>query len=180
MPKQKVILPKRREANRAHLPAGRRGPKRQQVVALPDYGPPERWQHTARTYELTEVDGTRLAAKAAEECVLDALLLATRIDDAQHEAGMLLRKAYIRAKVEAPRTARYSAAPRQKAGTFRGFERNAREEAAYKEWRAALLAVPLHSVELVVTVCCCDIPPRAAQLPVLRETLQDLARYYRL
>ncbi|MGE3770416.1 MAG: hypothetical protein AB7G06_05630 [Bdellovibrionales bacterium] len=185
MPKQKLKLQKRREITRAKQPAGTRGPQRKlakrplPLLVAPDYGPPERWQHATRRFELTDEDGEQLAARVVEECLLDALYARGVVNSDERAAGLKLRHAYIRAKVEAPRTGKYDPRPREKSQNFRGFVRSRGEERAYQDWRTVLLAVPLHSIDAVVTACCLDEMPPPARLPLLRSGLEALVRYYK-
>jgi len=151
------------------------------LLYVPDYGTRERWQHATRRYELTgKKKDQSLAARVVEECVLDVLHGAGKISDAEREAGLKLRLAYVRARIERPQTARYDAQPRQHSSNGREFVRSAREEEAYQEWRAALLAVSLHDMDSIITVCCVGNRPTAKQWISVRRGLEALVIYYDL
>jgi hypothetical protein len=187
MPKQKVNIPSRRDAARSAAgiaPAGKRGPKRKMksgtgFVIAPDYGPPERWQHATRRYEVVDEKHNRLAARVVEECALDALHMQGTISGKQRVAGLQLRRAWLRARLEAPRTGRYEQREYDTQRTFRAFERTPLQEEAYDEWRLALLSAPLHSVDILVSVCCVGNVPAPIHMVRLRDGLDMLVSYYK-
>ncbi|MDD5585611.1 MAG: DUF6456 domain-containing protein [Alphaproteobacteria bacterium] len=144
-----------------------------------DYGPAERWQHTARLLEFTERAGV-LAARAAEENVVDVLLLRRWINATQREAALRFKRDYHIAGLEARLSGSYN--PLRVA--FSPFgpwdERSDAEEAAYQRWRNAVRALGAPSSDLVVTIVCYDRMPVRQFAARLQEGLDKLAKWYRM
>jgi hypothetical protein len=144
-----------------------------------DYGPPERWRHSARLLEFTERAGV-LAARVAEESVLDVLVLRRWITEAQREAALRFKRDFRAAGLEARLSGSYN--PLRVA--FSPFgpwdERSDAEEAAYQRWRNAVRALGSPLNDLVVTIVCYDRLPAPQCALRLQDGLNRLAIWYRM
>lgn len=145
-----------------------------------DMGPSERWQHTGRTWEYTDIAGV-MAARASEEHVLDKLVLFHILDENARDAGLRLKEDYVDARIEDRMSASYAGArthgtrdPEHK------FLRNDKEEAAYTRWRHALKNITVMNRNSVIHVCCMGGWPPVKELGKLKAGLQELARFYKL
>lgn len=179
MPKQKSKLPPRDKINRKlrrAQAAGASVPIPPALQLVPDFGPPERWQHSARTLFVDEEDKS-VAARALEECVLDSLRVAAVISPAFYTAGMKLRRDYTRAALAPRQVGKYGGTGEKL--LYRQFVHSVYEEEAYQEWRTALLAAGVHYSDLLVNVCCLGWPPARADIPRLRDGLERLYAHYR-
>lgn len=145
----------------------------------PDFGPPERWQHSGRL--LQRVDATSTAARATTECTLDLLHEQGRVTPKMWQAGIKLRRDYLLARVEPRTVMRY--APTFVRGNPQAsgpFDRSEKEELAYKRWRQALQIVGVGLNDALVTVCCLDLRPHPRQHRDLIEALDALVKHYRI
>lgn len=152
-------------------------PRRQNLKPRADHGPPERWQHSGRTLELTEQAGT-LAARATEEHVVDALITRGLLEEREREAAMKFKLDYQCAGLEARLCGRYS--PIRSARDFfaYGNERTDAEEAAYQRWRNAVRVLGAALADNVISIVCHDRVPAAAGLLCLQAGLKKLADWY--
>lgn len=144
-----------------------------------DFGPPERWQHSGRTMELTERAGI-LAARATEEHVVDVLKLKGLLDQSQSEAAFKLKLDFQRAGLAVNTTSRYNP-ERGNGDVFRGSrDRSDAEEAAYQRWRNAVRELGLSFSCAVIATVCHDETPSHADIPLLQKGLDQLVSWYRL
>jgi len=144
-----------------------------------DYGPPERWQHSGRTLEITERRGI-LAARALEEHVIDSLVLRGILDQSQSDAAFRLKLDFQRAGLAANTTARYNP-ERNQTNYFRGErDRSDAEEAAYRRWRHAVRELGLDLSCAVIATVCHDEAPTEHDVPLLQKGLDQLIDWYRL
>lgn len=141
-------------------------------------GPPERWQHTGCTLELTEQAGL-LAARVLGEHVLDKLLLLRLINPTQQAAGLKLADDYVCAGLQARLGASYSGM-RSEGGGVTQFVRNAGQEKAYRRWLGGVKALKGATQDCVISVCCAGLYPAPLKLKLLQDGLQHLARHYGL
>lgn len=157
-----------------------RNDKRVKKYQGADMGPMERWQHTGRILEYTDIAGV-MAARASEEHVLDKLVLFKLLDEIMRDAGLRLKEDYMMARMEEHISASY-AGPRT-SGTRdpeNRFLRNDVEEAAYTRWRSAVKSVAQPFRNSVIHVCCMGGLPRVQELAKLKAGLRELAQFYRL
>ena len=144
-----------------------------------DYGPPERWQHSARVLEITEKAGI-LAALATEEHVIDVMVLRGILDKNQSDAAFRLKLDFQRAGLAVNTISRYSPAG-SKSDFFRGIrERNDVEEAAYQRWRNAVREMGLDLSCAVIATVCHDETPAPSDVPLLQKGLDYLIDWYKL
>jgi hypothetical protein len=186
MPKSKITFPARRTIQKQSSRPGTRGPKRKvkcitnMLLHAPDYGTAERWQHATRTYETIEKGTRRIAARVIEECQLDALHFSGVLSEAEHTAGMQLRRDFLHAKLERPVTARYNPLSRIVSQGSHELVRSHREQAAYREWKAAMLQVSIHDMDVVMTLCCHNEKPLPKHMDAIHRGLDVLVRYFRI
>ncbi|HVY12544.1 MAG TPA: DUF6456 domain-containing protein [Alphaproteobacteria bacterium] len=143
----------------------------------PDFGPAERWQHSARIMEFTENAGV-FAARAQHQHVLDRLVALRFIDAPQREAGLKLHSAGHTARIMESVSASLSAVRMGAGDPERRLQRNAAQEAAYASFRRALAAVPAEARDVVIHVACLDCWPGVEQLARLKDGLASLAKHY--
>lgn len=147
------------------------------MPSRPDYGPQERWQHSCRSFELTEKAGV-LAARALEEHALDTLHLRGWIDEAARDAGIRLKDDHLQAGLAEHVVGHYNPVR----GCFSPFgawdERTDDQEAAYQRWRNAVRALAPDDAEPVLSVTCHETFPTLRQMPHLKRGLQALVKWY--
>ncbi|NDE91309.1 MAG: hypothetical protein EB059_09290, partial [Alphaproteobacteria bacterium] len=144
-----------------------------------DFGTDERWQHSGRTLEYTEIAGI-FAARASEEHILDHLVLMKLLDESARAAGLKLHHDYHVAQIEGRVVASYVSVRSAPGDAEARLMRSDVQEAAYMRWRNALRAVPAAMRDIVIHVCCIGHAPRVMQLVKLKEGLFQLARFYGL
>jgi hypothetical protein len=144
-----------------------------------DSGPPERWQHSGRTLELTGRAGV-LAARATEEHILDVLAMRRLLSTIQLEAGLRFKSDYHAAALAAHVTGSYSGMSSAR-DFFRGeYERSDAQEAAYRRWKNAVHELGQRHGAAVIATVCHDAPPLPRDFLVLQQGLEKLAALYRL
>lgn len=163
--------------------ASRRAPvatdRRFRSKTAADYGPNERWQHSGRTLELTELAGV-LAAKATEEHTLDVLVARGWITGQQREAGLRFKRDYHAAGLDPRLTGSYTPFRTNFSPFGSWSERSDPEESAYRRWRDALRILSPQAADLITTLACHDLMPHLKQAPLVREGLEGLRKHYGL
>jgi Domain of unknown function (DUF6456) len=144
-----------------------------------DFGSNERWQHSGRTLEYTEIAGV-FAVKATETHILDTLLLMKMIEEVWRDAGLKLHHDYHLANIESRITANYVSVRSTPADAESRLMRSELQEAAYQRWRNALGALDAPCRDSVIHVTCVGCAPSLMQLNALRHGLVQLANYYGL
>ncbi|MER2519971.1 MAG: DUF6456 domain-containing protein [Bdellovibrionales bacterium] len=144
-----------------------------------DYGPRERWQHSGRALERTEREGI-LAARATEEHVLDVLGLLGILSSRQRGAALALKQDFQQASLSEHVTSGYNPVRVDQSPTPGTRDRTDAEEAAYSRWRAAAKSLGARHSGVVLATVCYDQSPCPAQIALLREGLERLARWYRM
>lgn len=139
-----------------------------------DIGTPERWQHSGRVFEPTEIAGI-VAVRATEEHVLDRLLLRRLIGLGAHAAGLRLQEDYACAGLGGRVAASYSGV---RGGGHAEFTRSPSQEAAYQRWRRAVEALAGRARICVMRTACEGSYPAPAGWTVLKSGLEILARHY--
>ncbi|MDD4616512.1 MAG: DUF6456 domain-containing protein [Alphaproteobacteria bacterium] len=142
-----------------------------------DFGPRERWQHSGRTFQVTDDKGC-VAARATEEHILDILGLKKLLSVLQIEAGLRLKADYHAAAIARRVTGSYSGAPSARDYFRAERERTDAEEAAYQRWRNAVKEMGLRYSEAVVSTVCYDEAPPPCDIPALQGGLEKLATWY--
>ncbi|MGE3623712.1 MAG: DUF6456 domain-containing protein [Bdellovibrionales bacterium] len=145
-------------------------------IAVPDRGPPERWQHSGRVFEPTDQAGL-LAARATEEHVIDVLRLGGFIGQRASDAAFRLKQDFKRAGLEKHLVGSYNCGVQSEFGAG---DRDDYEEAAYRRWRNALRAVGMLYSNAVVSVVCHDQWPEGRTVACLQKGLGRLADWYGL
>lgn len=148
-------------------------------LSLADYGPPERWQHSARVLQLTEKAGV-LVARATEEHIIDIMVIRGIVTAVQSEAAFKFKLDFHKAGMEARVTGRYNA-ERSSRDYFRPKpDRNDYQEAAYQRWYNAARHLGLGLSNVVITTVCHDKLPMPRNIELLQEGLEKLVDFYRL
>jgi len=142
-----------------------------------DSGPMERWQHSGRVLEHTEIAGV-FVARATESHALDHLLQARSISPEEHEAGMRFHSDFVLARIEDRVAVSFSSARGSKGDPHGKLERNHAQEAAYYRWRRALAAVHPVLQDSLIHVACIANAPSPAQLLRCRLALEKLVKFY--
>ncbi|MDD3182369.1 MAG: DUF6456 domain-containing protein [Alphaproteobacteria bacterium] len=146
---------------------------------IPDFGPPERWQHAGRTIEVTDLAGS-VASRTVEECVLDILYLQQHITKQHLHAALRFKSDFLEADMGAHLTGSYNPA-RVITSYYAGCDdRNEQQELAYRRWRGAVEAVGDMLCDCIITVVCHDIPPNPMHILPLQMGLVQLAAYYKI
>jgi hypothetical protein len=144
---------------------------------LSDTGPKERWQHSGRTLELTEVAGI-LAARATEEHIVDGLMMRGVLTETQRAAALRFKQDYQYAGLAAHVTGSYSVMPRSDDFFRGGRDRTDAEERAYRRWRNAVKELGLSFSGAVISVTCQDMQPAINEITRLQKGLEILADWY--
>lgn len=144
-----------------------------------DYGPRERWQHSGRAVTLTERAGA-LAARATEEHILDVLELRGFLTVRQRDAALALKLDFQQASLSEHVTGGYNPVRVDQSLMPGPRDRTEAEEAAYRRWRAAAQSLGARHSGVVLATACYDLSPAPAQITLLREGLEMLARWYRM
>lgn len=144
-----------------------------------DYGPRERWQHSGRAVTLTERAGI-LAARATEEHILDVLELRGFLTERQRDAALAFKLDFQQASLSEHVTSAYNPVRVDQSPMPGPRDRTEAEEAAYRRWRAAAQSLGARHSGVVLATACYDLSPAPAQITLLREGLEMLARWYRL
>lgn len=145
-----------------------------------DYGPIERWQHSDRVLEATELakNGV-LVARTTQEHVLDTLSSDGKISPSQHTAAFRFKHDFRAAGLQPRVVANYQTAGRTDYNPFSSSNcSNAESERSYTHWRRAMFALPFAVRDIVMTVACYDDAPPPSQIPLLQEGLQALVKHY--
>jgi len=146
---------------------------------VPDSGPVQRWQHSGRVFEPTENAGI-VVARATEEHVLDRLHVLGILNAQCREAGLKWQQDYVLARMEDRVTASYASTRGGGMDPETRLLRSDAQEAAYKRWRAALMALSLAERDVALHVACIGFAPALNHLARLKTALQKLASHYGL
>lgn len=152
---------------------------RQNRASLGDHGPRERWQHSGRAVTITERAGI-LAARATEEHILDVLELRGLLSARQRDAALALKQDFQQASLSEHVTSGYNPVRVDQSLTPGTRDRSDAEEAAYRRWRNAAMALGTRHSGVVLATACYDLTPSPTQIALLREGLDMLARWYRM
>lgn len=145
---------------------------------LPDYGTPERWQHSGRIMQVTAQAGI-LAARAMEEHIIDVMVLRGLLDENQSAAAFRLKLDFQRAGLAANTTSRYTPNTGKKE-SFRQRERTDTEEIAYRRWRNAVRELDLGLSSAVIATVCHDQTPSSTDLHLVQKGLDQLIDWYKI
>ena len=163
--------------------AGRRKANDDAIALLePDYGTPERWQHSPRAYIGTEIKGV-CAAQAEVECVLDKWRIVGGITQSEHEAGLKLRADYFYGQIPLRADPRYDGVRAKSVGaawSSPAERRSPKAEHAYQSFRRAIAHVGTRSAMILIHVCCEDGDFAWQRRDELRTALQRLEDAYKI
>lgn len=144
-----------------------------------NHGTAERWSHSTRVFEHTQVAGV-LVARVLEENILDRLYLGGFITKIQLDAAMRFKRDYHDAAMGAHLSGSYSPT-RSTFSVYSGWdERSDSEEKAYGRWRKAMRFLKGHLGDVVVTIICYEQEPTKQQAKLLRCGLKVLVKTYGL
>ncbi len=144
---------------------------------IPDFGPPERWQHAGRILEPTGEIGV-IASRVVEECVLDILYLQEQISRRQLQAALRFKADFLDADLSAHLVGSYNPARVASSYYFGCDDRSEDQENAYCRWRGAVKEVGDLLCDCVISVVCHDLPLNPAHMLPLQMGLVRLAGYY--
>lgn len=164
---------------RRRLPVASDRRLRQNRDGFSDHGPRERWQHSGRALVPTERAGI-LAARATEEHILDALELRGIVTTRQRDAALAFKQDFQQASLSEHVTSAYNPIRVDQCPIPGPRDRTEAEEAAYRRWRAAATSLGARHSGVVLATACYDLSPAPAQIALLREGLEKLARWYRM
>ena len=150
-----------------------------QKVEKPDYGPPERWQHSGRVFEQTK-ESDFFTARATEEHIVDILVLMRILTYHQSAAAFRLKLDFQLAGLEAAITAPYNPISAEIDEGYEVPERSPYQEAAYQRWRNALRMLGSELSDPVLATVCLDHTPMPGKVPLLQRGLDRLVDWYHL